>query len=212
MVNILKLKILECFNEGVQMQKKDKYDKHDSPVPNRSNTFMSTEDLASGKKSVWYELEINGVVRNLSPDLFKLSHLTSLYLNGNSLSRIPCEVNKLVHLAYLDLSHNKLRSLPSELGDLTMLRELLLDYNALRVLPYELGKLFNLQNLGLSYNPLSPEIMSIFNSSNGTQKLLSYMLDNLAVSNTSCKYNHCHRLASEYTFYFILHKHPIYVV
>ncbi|XP_052071498.1 CCR4-NOT transcription complex subunit 6-like isoform X2 [Mytilus californianus] len=167
------------------MQKKEKYDKHDSPIPNRANTFMSAEDLAAGKKSVWYELEINGVVRNLSPDLFKLNHLTSLYLNGNSLSRIPCEVNKLVHLAYLDLSHNKLRSLPSELGDLTQLRELLLDYNALRVLPYELGKLFNLQNLGLSYNPLSPEIMSIFNSSNGTQKLLSYMLDNLAVSNTS---------------------------
>lgn len=45
------------------MQKKDKYDKHDSPVPNRANTFMSAEDLASGKKSVWYELEINGKLR-----------------------------------------------------------------------------------------------------------------------------------------------------
>ena len=90
----------------------------------------------------------SGVVRNLSPDLFKLSHLTSLYLNSNNLSRIPSDINKLVHLAYLDLSYNKLRSLPSELGDLSHLRELLLNNNVLRVLPYELGKLFNLQNLG----------------------------------------------------------------
>ena len=167
------------------MQKKEKYDKHDSPNPNRANTFMSAEDVAAGKKSAWYELEITGVVRNLSPDLFKLSHLTSLYLNSNNLSRIPSDINKLVHLAYLDLSYNKLRSLPSELGDLSHLRELLLNNNVLRVLPYELGKLFNLQNLGLQGNPLSPEIMNLYNSNNGTQKLLSFMLDNLAVSNSS---------------------------
>lgn len=48
------------FFSGVQMQKKEKYDKHDSPNPNRSNTFMSAEDLAAGKKSAWYELEITG--------------------------------------------------------------------------------------------------------------------------------------------------------
>ena len=177
------------------MQKKEKYDKHDSPNPNRANTFMSAEDVAAGKKSAWYELEITGVVRNLSPDLFKLSHLTSLYLNSNNLSRIPSDINKLVHLAYLDLSYNKLRSLPSELGDLSHLRELLLNNNVLRVLPYELGKLFNLQNLGLQGNPLSPEIMNLYNSNNGTQKLLSFMLDNLAVSNSSCKY---HFIVTEY--------------
>jgi CCR4-NOT transcription complex subunit 6 len=43
------------------MQKKEKYDKHDSPNPNRANTFMSAEDVAAGKKSAWYELEITGV-------------------------------------------------------------------------------------------------------------------------------------------------------
>ena len=48
------------FFPGVQMQKKEKYDKHDSPNPNRANTFMSAEDVAAGKKSAWYELEITG--------------------------------------------------------------------------------------------------------------------------------------------------------
>lgn len=59
-------------------------------------------------------------------------------------------------------------------------RELLLNNNQLRVLPYEIGKLFNLQNIGLKGNPLAMEIQAVYSESNGTLKLLSYMLDNLA--------------------------------
>ncbi|XP_048760280.1 CCR4-NOT transcription complex subunit 6-like isoform X1 [Ostrea edulis] len=166
---------------------RDKYDKYDSPNPRRTHTFMSAEDVAAGKKSTWTELEITGTVRNLGPDLWKLQHLTSLYLNLNSITRIPPEINRLTMLTYLDLSSNKLRSLPSELGDLSQLRELLLNNNLIRMLPFELGKLFNLQTLGLKGNPLSPEILSIYNQSNGTQKLLSYMLDNLPTTSQGCK-------------------------
>ncbi|XP_056018423.1 CCR4-NOT transcription complex subunit 6-like isoform X2 [Ostrea edulis] len=128
---------------------RDKYDKYDSPNPRRTHTFMSAEDVAAGKKSTWTELEITGTVRNLGPDLWKLQHLTSLYLNLNSITRIPPEINRLTMLTYLDLSSNKLRSLPSELGDLSQLRELLLNNNLIRMLPFELGKLFNLQTLGI---------------------------------------------------------------
>lgn len=59
-------------------------------------------------------------------------------------------------------------------------RELLLNNNLLRVLPYEIGKLFHLHILGLHGNPLGKDIMSIYNEPNGTQKLLTYMLDNLS--------------------------------
>lgn len=98
---------------------------------------------------------LQGTVRNLGPDLWKLQHLTSLYLNLNNITRIPPEINRLTMLTYLDLSSNKLRSLPSELGDLSQLRELLLYNNLLRMLPFELGKLFNLQNLGNDHVSLS---------------------------------------------------------
>ncbi|XP_061196142.1 CCR4-NOT transcription complex subunit 6-like [Saccostrea echinata] len=168
---------------------RDKYDKYDSPNPRRTHTFMSAEDVAAGKKSTWTELEITGTVRNLGPDLWKLQHLTSLYLNLNSITRIPPEINRLTMLTYLDLSSNKLRSLPSELGDLSQLRELLLNNNLIRMLPFELGKLFNLQTLGLKGNPLSPEILNIYNQPNGTQKLLSYMLDNLPAPGQGCEYH-----------------------
>lgn len=88
------------------------------------------------------------MVRNISPMLWRMKHLTSLYLNDNQLSRLPSDINKLESLVHLDLSSNKLRSVPPELGDLIMLRELLLNNNYLRMLPYELGKLFKLQSLG----------------------------------------------------------------
>ena len=93
-------------------------------------------------------INVSGTIRNLSPQLWELQHLTSLYLNDNNLSRIPPDISKLQHLVYLDLSSNKLRSLPAELGDMHLLRELLLSHNYLRVLPYELGRLFQLQTLG----------------------------------------------------------------
>ncbi|XP_029035166.1 CCR4-NOT transcription complex subunit 6-like isoform X2 [Osmia bicornis bicornis] len=164
---------------------KDKYENSNQVLPilpRRAHTFMSTEDANSGKKSYWPELEITGSIRNLSPNLWQLTHLTALYLNDNSLQRIPSEIGRLVNLRALDLSSNKLRSLPAELGDLIYLRELLLNQNYLRVLPYELGKLFQLQVLGLQGNPLSKEVMALYGEPSGTHKLLSYMLDNLQVT------------------------------
>lgn len=47
----------------------------------------------------------------------------------------------------------------------------------LRNLPYELGKLFHLVLLGLHGNPLTKDILSIYNDINGTNKLLTHMLD-----------------------------------
>lgn len=161
------------------LKDKDKYESNNS---RRTHSIMCPEDLAAGKKSHWPELEITGIIRNLSPALWRLSHLTCLYLNDNSLSRLPPGIGRLSGLQHLDLSCNKLRSLPAELGDLVLLQQLLLSHNYLRVLPYEIGKLFRLQVLGLKGNPLAPEILSVYSEPNGTSKLLAYLLDNLVVT------------------------------
>lgn len=166
-------------------REKDKYE----PNLRRTHTIMSPEDVASGKKSRWPELEITGNVRSLSPALFKMQHLTCLYLNDNNLTRLPPEINQLVNLTHLDLSSNKLRALPPEIGDLYLLRELLLNNNNLHFLPYELGKLFKLQTLGLKNNPLTKELAVLFNEPGGTFRLLSYLLDNLTCK-YSCRLNH----------------------
>uniref|UniRef100_A0A2A4JY56 CCR4-NOT transcription complex subunit 6-like n=1 Tax=Heliothis virescens TaxID=7102 RepID=A0A2A4JY56_HELVI len=153
-------------------------DKHEG-ASGRTYHIMSEAERASGRRGGWTTLEVTGGVRALAPQLFQLTHLTALYLNDNSLQRIPPDINQLANLHTLDISNNKLRSLPAELGDLIQLRELHLHNNYLRVLPYELGKLFHLQLLGLGGNPLSKEMLSIYNDNNGTAKLLTYMLDNL---------------------------------
>ncbi|XP_056626034.1 CCR4-NOT transcription complex, subunit 6b [Triplophysa dalaica] len=155
-------------------------EKYDPPDVRRMYTIMSIEDANSGKKSNWDGLEITGNVRSLSSALWSLTHLTSLHLNDNCLSRIPPDIAKLHNLMFLDLSSNKIRSLPAELGNMVSLRELHLNNNQLRVLPYELGKLFQLQTLGLKGNPLSQEIMSLYHEPDGTRRLLNYLLDNLS--------------------------------
>lgn len=156
-------------------------EKYEPPDPRRCYTIMSPEDLASGKKSTWAELEISGRVRSLSSSLWTFTHLTALHISDNNLSRLPPDISKLPHLVYLNLSSNKLRSLPAEIGNMVSLRELLLNNNLLRVLPYELGRLFQLQTLGLKGNPLSQDILNLYQEPDGTRKLLNYMLDNLAV-------------------------------
>ncbi|XP_044258360.1 CCR4-NOT transcription complex subunit 6-like isoform X3 [Tribolium madens] len=173
-----------CFPiAGYIMPRNSKDSKYENNGSNRrTHTYMSAEDQAAGKKSFWTELEITGTIRNLSSNLFQMTHLTALYLKNNSLQRLPPDICQLVNLRNLDLSSNKLRSLPAELGELIQLRELQLSHNQLRILPYELGKLFNLMVLGLIGNPLSKDIMNIYAEPNGTQKLLTFMLDNLQVT------------------------------
>lgn len=129
----------------------------------------------------WDGLEITGSVRNLSPSIWNLTHLTSLYLNKNCLTRLPPDIGRLTNLRHLDLSSNKLRGLPREIGELILLEVLLVKDNQIRALPLEMGKLFNLKKLELLGNPpLSQEIVQIYQEPKGTQKLISYLLDHLS--------------------------------
>lgn len=157
---------------------KDKY-KYKAPDPRRSHRILSAEEVTSGKVSKWSELKIESNVRILSPKIFGMRFLTALYLNDNKLTALPSEINLLDNLTYLDVSNNNLRSLPTSIGDLVNLRELNISNNNLRRLPNEVGKLFLLQQLRLQGNPLPPEISNIYTETNGTNKLLLYLLDNL---------------------------------
>ncbi|KAH9419864.1 CCR4-NOT transcription complex subunit 6-like [Dermatophagoides pteronyssinus] len=159
---------------------RDRENKYEQTTNNRrAPIILTADDIAQGKESYWSELEISGLVRNLSPQLWSFTHLTGLYLNDNNLTKLSPDIAKLEHLILLDLSNNKLRSLPAEIGELIMLRELYLNHNNLRQLPYELGRLFQLQQLALKGNPLTQELLVIYNEQNGVQKLLTYLLDNL---------------------------------
>ena len=63
-----------------------------------SSYFCLQEDLAAGKETNWPELEVVGSIRNLSPALWKLTHLTALYLDNNHLTRLPPNISLLRNL------------------------------------------------------------------------------------------------------------------
>ena len=65
----------------------------------------------------WVDLEIKGNVKNISPKLWQWSHLRALYLNDNSLMRLPPVIANLSNLQCLDASNNKIRTLPAEIGN-----------------------------------------------------------------------------------------------
>ena len=41
------------------------------------------DEISRGKETNWPELELSGTIRNISPSVWKLTHLTALYLNDN---------------------------------------------------------------------------------------------------------------------------------
>lgn len=125
-----------------------------------------------------------------------MTHLTHLYINDNTVTKLPAEIGRLQNLIVLDASNNKLRSLPPEIGDLVRLKELQLGNNYIRFLPLEMGRLFNVQILNLKGNPLPQELHSLQAEVNGTQKLLTLLLDALP-----CKYH--------ILFYIAYHQHII---
>ncbi|CAL8386838.1 unnamed protein product [Boreogadus saida] len=152
-----------------------------SPTPLKQSTIMSPQDAATGKKSHWSQLEITGGVRHLSSSLWRLSHLTALYINNNHLTSLPPDIACLHRLEYLNVSCNQLCTLPSEIGTVVSLRELHLNENKLSVLPFELGNLFQVHTLGIEGNPLSDDIYILHQEPEGTRRVLNYLLDSLPV-------------------------------
>ena len=58
----------------------------------KSNLIAGVRDEAGEeeKRIHWTELEIRGPIKNLSPELWKLTHLTALFLNDNNLQVYVC--------------------------------------------------------------------------------------------------------------------------
>ncbi|XP_076611423.1 uncharacterized protein lrrc69 [Chaetodon auriga] len=95
----------------------------------------------------------------------RLTNLSVLLLNNNSISALPAELLCLQHLAELNLGNNALKEVPAVLGHLESLKKLYLFRNQITVVPPEvIGGLQNLVVLNLNHNQiqrLPPEIKSL---------------------------------------------------
>lgn len=89
------------------------------------------------------------------------NYFQELYLQYNSLKKLPSEITQLSKLYILNLSNNKLKYLPDTMGNLQNLNELNISNNeAIEKLPKSLGQAqnlvdINLNGLNITYPPKS---------------------------------------------------------
>jgi hypothetical protein len=100
---------------------------------------------------------LDGVNSPRETDFHPLQPLLQIYLSGNSLSSLPCELFSLDNLTVLSLRNNNLGVLSPHISNLRNLVELNIAGNGLRYLPWEFLDLVrgeNLQSLTALPNPL----------------------------------------------------------
>lgn len=129
----------------------------------------------------WTGLDLGGIkLRTLSTALFSFTHVTSLYINHNSLTSLPSAISQLRQLTLLDATANELTSIPPEIGVLCKLKDLLLFDNHLTTLPPEIGTLYLLETLGIEGNPLEDRLKKII-AEDGTKALITQLRDSCPV-------------------------------
>ncbi len=94
-------------------------------------------------------------LKHLPAELFELSELTSLSVQGHRIKTIPESITRLVNLRTLNLSENEFGDLPGFVQDLQQLMEINLNSNEFSEFPDVLTGLQNLTYLYLSKNQLT---------------------------------------------------------
>ncbi|WP_421869440.1 leucine-rich repeat domain-containing protein [Marinoscillum sp.] len=101
-------------------------------------------------------LDMDGIgIDELSPAIGLLTNLDTLWLGGNSFSELPDELYNLTNLKLLGIYNLQLFEVPQRVTELTNLELLYLQNNANMVgeLPSNIGDLTNLTYLSLANNP-----------------------------------------------------------
>ncbi|XP_067278146.1 leucine-rich repeat-containing protein 27-like isoform X2 [Pseudorasbora parva] len=95
-------------------------------------------------------------LKAISASVLQMTHLQSLYLEGNEIGELPERFfASFPSLIWLDLRNNQLKALPVAIGEHTCLKTFLLEGNPLTTLPPELGNLVSLKALSLRNCPLT---------------------------------------------------------
>ncbi|XP_077242298.1 disease resistance protein At4g27190-like [Tasmannia lanceolata] len=103
-------------------------------------------------ESIYRASFVWGQLSEIPTFLARCSRLSTLFLQGNPLNKIPKDIFLgLKALRVLNLSDTNIESLPKEMGELRALRILNLSGTDINSLPKEVGELNNLRVLNLSW-------------------------------------------------------------
>lgn len=132
-------------------------------------------------------LEVSSVgLADISPQINKLSQLTSLVLRGNSLTAVPTDIGRLVKLKMLDLSWNKLSQLPDEIASLSQLQSLIVSGNQLSALPSDLSALSSLIVVKIDQNNFTSLPEGLFNEEDAKVHLAEIHAQKNQISEIPC--------------------------
>ena len=106
-----------------------------------------------GKKSGECEI-CNFPIKKLPLELWSLTELELLWINGNKLESIDASIGLLHHLQVIKVNGNRLTQLPEEIGHLRKLQRLWAHNNRLATLPRTIGLLQKLEHMSLEKNDL----------------------------------------------------------
>jgi Leucine-rich repeat (LRR) protein len=93
-------------------------------------------------------------LKEIPPEVFRLTNLNELILDKNKIDSIPDEIGSLIFLQKLSMAHNNIEKIPVVLCSLKSLEELNLADNFLFKIPEEIGGLTSLKKLILWDNPI----------------------------------------------------------
>ncbi|XP_041116769.1 leucine-rich repeat-containing protein 27-like isoform X3 [Polyodon spathula] len=132
----------------VSLKEEESYEDQDVSLDRGDNTEKAIEHYTSEKiKRSLEDIEHNAAATlDLSrkslqhvDDLFNISRIENLYLEGNEISSLPDHFfSELSNLVWLDLRNNQINCLPPGIGQHRCLKTLLLEGNPIKELPIEL--------------------------------------------------------------------------
>jgi Leucine-rich repeat (LRR) protein len=94
-------------------------------------------------------------IKTLPLELWSLTELELLWINGNKLEAIDGSIGLLHHLQVIKVNANRLTRLPEEIGHLHNLQRLWAHDNRLHALPRTIGLLTRLEHMSLEKNNLT---------------------------------------------------------
>lgn len=122
----------------------------------RQKTFYSLEEALINPAEVYKLSLTDQKIKELSPEIGKLTNLQWLSLSENKLKELPEELGNCTKLEFLTIFDNKLKSMPEVLKQCRNLRVLYLGQNKMVTVPEWVAKLKKLVRFDLSRNRITP--------------------------------------------------------
>ncbi len=126
-----------------------------NPKKASKGKYTNLDDAIAEQKAVTELVLHRAGLESLPADVWQMTTMNYLFLNGNKLKSLPAGVGSLIKLKRLYIANNELCYLSPEIGRLKVLEELDLSYNQLTELPDEIGQLSGLRILKLNNNKLA---------------------------------------------------------